>query len=62
MNLRKLFNTNEDLEITGIKTDSRLAGPGDLFICIKGYTVDGHHFAKNAEKAGAAAIVCEHLI
>ncbi|MCL2044404.1 MAG: UDP-N-acetylmuramoyl-L-alanyl-D-glutamate--2,6-diaminopimelate ligase [Treponema sp.] len=61
MNLKKFFY-NDDLEIAGLKTDSRLVGPGDLFVCIKGYTVDGHLFAKNAEKAGASAIVCERFI
>ena len=62
MNIRELFDVDYDLEITGIKVDNRLVEPGDIFVCIKGYTVDGHQFAKKAEEAGAVAIVCEHRI
>ena len=32
---------------------------GSLFICIKGYTVDGHDFAEAAEKNGAVAVFAE---
>ena len=32
---------------------------GSLFICIKGYTVDGHDFAKSAVENGASAILAE---
>ena len=60
MNIKELFDVDYDLEITGISVDSRQVLPGDLFVCIKGYTVDGHQFAKKAEEAKAAAIVCEH--
>lgn len=62
MNIKSLFDVNQDVEITGIATDNRQVKPGDLFVCIKGYTVDGHRFAKSAEEAGAVAIVCEHEI
>lgn len=62
MNLKLLFNLDDDLKVTGISTDNRLVQPGDLFICIKGYTVDGHRFAKQAEDAGAVAIICEHEV
>jgi len=62
MDIKELFNVDFDLEITGVKVDNRSIEPGDLFVCIKGYTVDGHQFAKKAEEAGAVAIVCEHLI
>ena len=60
MLLTKLFKDASAVEITGLATDNRRVTPGDLFVCIKGYTVDGHRFAKQAEVAGAAAIVCEH--
>lgn len=62
MNIKLLFDVEFDLEVTGIATDNRRVQPGDLFVCIKGYTVDGHAFAKQAQEAGAVAIVCEHLI
>ena len=46
-------------EITSIENDNRKVNPGSLFICIKGYTVDGHDFAQSAEKNGAAAVLAE---
>lgn len=50
---------NIDIEISGIKVDSRKVVNGDLFICIKGFTVDGHRYAEQAIKQGAAALLCE---
>lgn len=47
------------IEINGIEMDSRNVQQGDLFICIEGFTVDGHHFAKQAELKGASAIISE---
>lgn len=49
----------ENPEITSIENDNRRVTPGSLFICIKGYTVDGHDFAGSAVKNGAAAILAE---
>src|SRR3954451_6330454 len=49
----------ENLEITSIENDNRKVQKGSLFICIKGYTVDGHDFAVSAVKNGAAAILSE---
>jgi len=45
--------------ITSLEMDSRNVKEGSLFFCIQGFTVDGHHFAKQAELNGAAAIICE---
>ncbi|WP_066395709.1 UDP-N-acetylmuramoyl-L-alanyl-D-glutamate--2,6-diaminopimelate ligase [Neobacillus mesonae] len=49
----------EDPEITSIENDNRKVQNGSLFICIKGYTVDGHDFASSAVKNGAAAVLAE---
>ncbi|MCM3114033.1 UDP-N-acetylmuramoyl-L-alanyl-D-glutamate--2,6-diaminopimelate ligase [Neobacillus sp. MER 74] len=49
----------EDPEITSIENDNRKVQSGSLFICIKGYTVDGHDFAESAVKSGAAAVLAE---
>ncbi|WP_345238783.1 UDP-N-acetylmuramoyl-L-alanyl-D-glutamate--2,6-diaminopimelate ligase [Pontibacillus salipaludis] len=57
-----VYQTTKDINnitVTGIEMDSRLVDPGHLFICINGFTVDGHEFAKQAEEKGAAAIVAE---
>lgn len=37
--------------------DSRLAGPGAVFVAIGGERVDGHDFAVRAAEAGAAAVL-----
>lgn len=48
--------------IKSIVMDSRQVKEGSLFICIEGYTVNGHDFAIEAVKRGAVAIVSEkHL-
>ncbi|OWR29518.1 UDP-N-acetylmuramoyl-L-alanyl-D-glutamate--2,6-diaminopimelate ligase [Saccharibacillus sp. O23] len=46
-------------ECTGIEIDSRKVSAGDLFICLPGFTVDGHDYAKQAEEKGAVALVVE---
>ena len=45
--------------IDRVVADSRLAGPGALFVARKGTAVDGHSFVADAELAGCAAIVAE---
>ncbi len=49
----------EDPEIANLAFDSRRAGPGTLFFCVRGFTADGHAFAPRAVAAGAAALVAE---
>lgn len=39
--------------------DSRKVEPGDLFIAVKGYTVDGHDFIERAIENGASVIISE---
>ena len=45
--------------LTSIENDHRKVNIGSLFICIKGYTVDGHDLAPEAVKNGAVAIISE---
>ncbi|MFD1436094.1 UDP-N-acetylmuramoyl-L-alanyl-D-glutamate--2,6-diaminopimelate ligase [Kroppenstedtia eburnea] len=67
MNLNTLIDSlavaqitgNTDLEITGMEVDSRRVRPGDLFIALKGFTVDGHRFIRQAVEKGARAVVLE---
>lgn len=39
--------------------DSREVKPGDLFVCLKGESTDGHLYAVDAVKKGAAALLCQ---
>lgn len=50
------------LEITGLAYDSRKVEPGHLFVCVKGFKVDGHKFAGQAVEQGAVAIVVEDFV
>lgn len=43
-----------------ITLDSRKVKPGDTFVAIKGYTVDGHDYIDTAIANGASRIVCTH--
>lgn len=52
-------NADPDSEITGVRYDSRLVQPGDLFVAITGYAADGHRFIPDAVNRGAVCIVCE---
>ncbi len=46
-----------DVRINGVIADSRLAGPGDLFVAIAGGTTDGHRFIPDALSRGVSAVV-----
>jgi UDP-N-acetylmuramoyl-L-alanyl-D-glutamate--2,6-diaminopimelate ligase len=48
--------------ITGVADDSRRVEPGNLFVAVPGLRVDGHEFAAEAVRRGAAAIVVEHPV
>ena len=44
-------------EINDIIYDSRKVSEGDVFVCLKGYTSDGHKYAGSAVEQGAAALI-----
>jgi UDP-N-acetylmuramoyl-L-alanyl-D-glutamate--2,6-diaminopimelate ligase len=48
-----------DVEISGLAYDNRAVTPGTLFFCVPGFTRDGHDFAADAVKRGAAALVSQ---
>ncbi|WP_368654730.1 UDP-N-acetylmuramoyl-L-alanyl-D-glutamate--2,6-diaminopimelate ligase [Ornithinibacillus sp. 4-3] len=52
-------NPIEDIEINNVEMDHRNIKKGDLFVCIKGFTVDGHDFIEPAIENGARAIIAE---
>lgn len=41
------------------ETNSRLIKPGQTFVAIKGYTVDGHDYIEDAIKNGATAVIAQ---
>lgn len=53
------YHDVENVEITSIENDNRNVTEGSLFICITGYTVDGHDFAQSAVNNGAKAVLAE---
>ncbi|MEW6621143.1 MAG: UDP-N-acetylmuramoyl-L-alanyl-D-glutamate--2,6-diaminopimelate ligase [bacterium] len=70
MNLQELVSKlkekqiigNKDVEITHLTTSSKNVVFGSLFICIKGFRVDGHNYIEEAIEKGAKAIlVCEDV-
>ena len=44
------------------ETNSKLIKEGQIFVAIKGHTVDGHDFIDEAIKNGASKIICEKEI
>jgi UDP-N-acetylmuramoyl-L-alanyl-D-glutamate--2,6-diaminopimelate ligase len=46
-------------QIVDLAYSSDDVGPGHLFFCVRGFTADGHDYAADAVRAGAAALVCE---
>ncbi|MDG2301347.1 MAG: Mur ligase family protein [Acidimicrobiales bacterium] len=52
----------EEIEINGLSFDSRKVKSGNLFFCLSGGIHDGHDYALQAEKNGAAAVVVERQI
>jgi UDP-N-acetylmuramoyl-L-alanyl-D-glutamate--2,6-diaminopimelate ligase len=49
--------TGADYEVRRVVHDSRQAGPGDLFVAVRGLRVDGHDLAAAAAARGAAVAV-----
>ena len=50
------------LTITGISTDTRRIGPGQLFVPLMGERFDGHAFISQARESGAAATISDRAI
>ncbi|MFH1104991.1 MAG: Mur ligase domain-containing protein, partial [Actinomycetota bacterium] len=45
--------------VTDVTHDSRTAGPGVMFVAIRGHAVDGHRFVPQAVAAGSPAVCVE---
>lgn len=56
---RLLHPAGQSIALTGAASDSRAVKPGDLFVCVPGEHTDGHRYAADAVRAGAAAVLAE---
>lgn len=63
LHIKKIVNKPScELTIRNLVTNHLHVRCGDLFICLKGATVDGHQFARAAVQKGAVAIIAERFI
>ena len=52
---------DENIAFDRVSSDSRTAGPGDLFIAIKGDRFDAHNFLPQVAQRGVAAVLASRL-
>lgn len=55
----ELCGGNPATRVTGVSTDSRVAGPGDLFVALRGEQFDGHDFVLEVMGRGVAGVMVE---
>ncbi|HAQ08771.1 MAG TPA: UDP-N-acetylmuramoyl-L-alanyl-D-glutamate--2,6-diaminopimelate ligase [Bacillus bacterium] len=55
----KTYSNHNNPDLKGIQMDSRKIKPGDLFVAITGFQMDGHKFIDEAIEKGAAAVIGE---
>ncbi|SFX27002.1 UDP-N-acetylmuramoylalanyl-D-glutamate--2,6-diaminopimelate ligase [Thermoactinomyces sp. DSM 45891] len=60
--LLKQVSGDVAVEISGVEMDSRQVKPGNLFIAVRGFTVDGHRYISQAVQRGAVAILVEEMV
>ena len=58
----EIIQGNTEIEVNNVNYDSRKIKAGDMFICIKGYSSNGHDYVKAAIKNGAKVIVCQDMV
>lgn len=57
--LPNICDEMQNIDIVDVTCDSRKVKKGFAFVCINGFSSDGHDFAKSAVDAGAAVIIAE---
>ncbi|MEA2407637.1 MAG: UDP-N-acetylmuramoyl-L-alanyl-D-glutamate--2,6-diaminopimelate ligase [Thermoleophilaceae bacterium] len=63
MTLRDLMGREApEVEVSALAYSSGSVTPGALFFCVPGFRTDGHDFAPDAVKRGAAALVTERQL
>ncbi|MDZ4991633.1 UDP-N-acetylmuramoyl-L-alanyl-D-glutamate--2,6-diaminopimelate ligase [Clostridium perfringens] len=58
----EVIKGNEESKIQNIRYDNRKIEQGDIFVCVKGFKVDGHSFIGDAVKKGAKVIIVQEDI
>ena len=51
--------SSSDMVITGVTQDSRAVQPGNAFVAISGFSVDGHQYLGDAINGGASALIVQ---
>ena len=55
----EVLQGSDEIEITELINDSRMAKEGSAFVCISGAVVDGHEFIEQVAEKGATAVIVE---
>ena len=55
----RIITGDPSCDVTSVEFDSRRVQAGSVFVCIKGFTVDGHSFAGSAASSGAACVIVD---
>lgn len=58
----EVIRGNCESKVQNIRYDNRKIETGDVFVCIKGFKVDGHTFISDAIKRGASAVIVQEDI
>ncbi len=56
------LRVDPEATVVDVTHDSRAAGPGVMFVAIRGYHTDGHAFAESAASRGASLLVDRWLV
>ena len=59
LGVKTVERSRSTVEVGGVQYDSRRVGPGDVFVAMRGGSVDGNRFIAAAVERGAAAIVTD---
>lgn len=54
--------TIDDIDISGVYSDTRIMKPDSVFVCVKGSSEDGHRYAQRAYELGASVIISDRKL
>ncbi|MCU0535852.1 MAG: UDP-N-acetylmuramoyl-tripeptide--D-alanyl-D-alanine ligase [Hydrococcus sp. Prado102] len=59
---QNLLDNYQEINATGITTDSRRVAEGEIFLALEGENFDGHNFIEDAIEKGASALIVQKPI